>query len=125
MEGRDEHSRDSLERIIKDYNKTFSTNYSTNTFDSYFRDVSKRFKNGDIDLLIVVNMFLTGFDSKRLNTLYVDKKLKYHGLIQAFSRTNRVYDKSKPHGNIVCYQTTKTRVDEAVKIFSDTDNMNL
>lgn len=125
-EGRDEHSRDSLERIIADYNKMFKTNFSTNTFDAYFRDVSKRFKNDEIDILIVVDMFLTGFDSKKLNTLYLDKHLKYHSLIQAFSRTNRVERKTKPFGNIVCFdQTTKEDVDEAIKIFSKTDSTDV
>lgn len=122
-EGHDEHSRDALERIIKDYNKEFYTNFSTNSFDGYFKDVSKKFKNGDIDILLVVDMFLTGYDSKKINTLYLDKKLKYHSLIQAFSRTNRIEKKTKPFGNIVCYdQTTKEDVDEAVKIYSRTDN---
>src|SRR5574344_1896045 len=125
-EGRDEHSRDTLERIIKDYNKMFKTNYSTNTFDGYFKDVSKRIKNNDLDILLVVDMLLTGFDSKKLNTLYVDKKLKYHSLIQAFSRTNRIERKTKPFGNIVCFdQTTKEDVDEAVKIFSQTDSTDI
>ncbi len=124
-EGKDEQSRDVLEEIIKDYNKMFKTNYSTNTFDSYFKDVSKRVKNNDIDILLVVDMFLTGFDAKTLNTLYIDKRLKYHSLIQAFSRTNRVEKKSKPHGNIVCYQTTKEDVDTAIKIFSQTDNTDI
>ena len=87
LEGKDEHSRDSLERIISDYNKIFNTNYSTDTFSSYFADVSKKVKSSNIDILIVVNMFLTGFDSKTLNTLYVDKNLKYHDLVQAYSRS--------------------------------------
>ena len=102
-EGRDEHSRDSLERMITDYNQLFKTNYSTDTFSSYFSDVSKRVKNAQIDILLVVNMFLTGFDAKTLNTLYVDKNLKYHDLLQAYSRTNRVQKTTKPYGNIVCY----------------------
>ena len=125
-EGKDEHSRDSLERIIKDYNKLFDTNFNTNTFDGYFKDLSKKFKNGEIDILLVVDMFLTGYDSKKLNTLYLDKHLKYHSLIQAFSRTNRIEKKTKPFGNIVCFdQTTKEDVDEAVKIFSQTDNTDV
>ncbi|MEG0909767.1 MAG: type I restriction endonuclease subunit R [Bacilli bacterium] len=125
-ESRDEHSRDTLERIIKDYNKMFKTNYSTNTYDSYFKDIAKRIKNNDLDILLVVDMFLTGFDSKKLNTLYVDKKLKYHSLIQAFSRTNRVEKKTKPFGNIVCFdQTKKEDVDDAVKIFSQTDSTDV
>lgn len=124
-EGRDEHSRDSLERIITDYNKTFNKNYSTDTFEGYFKDVSKKVKAGEIDILIVVNMFLTGFDSKKLNTLYVDKRLNNHNLIQAFSRTNRVEKITKPYGNIVCYQTGKEAVDEAITLFSQTDNVDV
>lgn len=119
-----EHSRESLDRIIKDYNKMYKTNFSSHTFDSYFRDICKKIKNTEIDIVIVVNMLLTGFDAKRLNTLYVDKSLKYHDLIQAFSRTNRVETDTKPFGNIVCYRTTKARVDEAVKLFSQTDSID-
>lgn len=121
-EGKDELSCESLEKIIEDYNKTFDTNYSVNTFDSYFKDVSKRVKNAEIDILIVVNMFLTGFDSKKLNTLYLDKSLKYHDLIQAFSRTNRVEKATKTQGNIVSFRTTKKAVDNAIRIFSDTSD---
>ena len=119
-----EHSREALDRYMEDYNKMFKTNFSTHTFDAYFRDICKRIKNTEIDIVIVVNMLLTGFDAKRLNTLYVDKPLKYHDLIQAFSRTNRVETDTKPFGNIVCYRTTKTRVDEAVKLFSQTDSID-
>ena len=124
-EGREEHSRDSLERMITDYNKMFDTNYSTDTFSSYFADVSKKVKNGKIDILIVVNMFLTGFDSKTLNTLYVDKNLKYHDLVQAYSRTNRIYSDKKPYGNIVCYRNLKKNTDEALCLFSQTDNTDV
>lgn len=119
-----EHSRESLDKIINDYNKMYNTNFSSSTFDAYFRDICKKIKNTEIDIVIVVNMLLTGFDAKRLNTLYVDKSLKYHDLIQAFSRTNRVESETKPFGNIVCYRTTKERVDEAVKLFSQTDNID-
>lgn len=119
-----EHSREALDRYMEDYNKMFKTNFSTYTFDSYFRDICKRIKNTEIDIVIVVNMLLTGFDAKRLNTLYVDKPLKYHDLIQAFSRTNRVESDTKPFGNIVCYRTTKARVDEAVKLFSQTNSVD-
>lgn len=119
-----EHSREALDRIIKDYNQMYKTNFSSHTFDSYFRDICKKIKNTEIDIVIVVNMLLTGFDAKRLNTLYVDKSLKYHDLIQAFSRTNRVETDTKPFGNIVCYRTTKARVDEAVKLFSQTDSID-
>lgn len=121
-EGKDEHSRDSLERIISDYNKIFFTNYSTDTFSSYFSDVSKKVKTAQIDILIVVNMFLTGFDSKTLNTLYVDRNLKHHDLVQAFSRTNRVEKVTKPYGNVVCYRNLKKNTDEAICLFSQTDN---
>lgn len=123
-EGRDEHSRDALERIITDYNKIFGTKYSTDTFSSYNKDISKKVKIGQIDILIVVNMYLTGFDSKPLNTLYVDKNLEYHGLLQAFSRTNRVEHSTKPFGNIVCYRNLKKKTDEAIKLFSQTDNVD-
>lgn len=119
-----EHSREVLDRYMEDYNKMFNTNFSTHNFDGYFRDICKRIKNTEIDIVIVVNMLLTGFDAKRLNTLYVDKPLKYHDLIQAFSRTNRVESDTKPFGNIVCYRTTKARVDEAVKLFSQTDSID-
>lgn len=121
-EGKDEHSRDSLERIIKDYNKMFDKNYSTDTFPNYFADVSKKVKSAQIDILIVVNMFLTGFDSKPLNTLYVDKNLVHHSLIQAFSRTNRIEKATKPYGNIVCYRNLKKKTDDAICLFSLTHN---
>jgi type I restriction enzyme R subunit len=120
-EGRDEHSRDVLERIIGNYNKEFQTAYGTETYAAYNKDVSKRVKTAQIDILIVVNMYLTGFDSKPLNTLYVDKFLKYHDLIQAFSRTNRVEKSTKPFGNIVCYRNLKANTDAAVLLFSRTD----
>lgn len=124
LDHKDEHSRDTLDRYMEDYNKMFNTNFSTHNFDGYFRDICKRIKNTDIDIVIVVNMLLTGFDAKRLNTLYVDKNLKHHDLIQAFSRTNRVETDTKPHGNIVCYRTSKQTVDEAVKLFSQTDKVD-
>lgn len=125
LEGKDEHSRDSFERIITDYNQMFDTNYSTDTFSSYFADVSKKVKNAKIDILIVVNMFLTGFDSKTLNTLYVDKNLKYHDLVQAYSRTNRVEKSTKPYGNIVCYRNLKQNTDDALKLFSQTETTDV
>ena len=117
-----EHSRDALDRMIDDYNRMFDKKYSTNTFSAYFTDVSTKVKNTEIDILLVVNMFLTGFDAKRLNTLYVDKRLKHHDLVQAFSRTNRIETQNKPYGNIVCFQTNKKTVDDAIKLFSLTDN---
>lgn len=116
-----EHSRDQLERIIKDYNKMFDTNYSTETFAAYNADISKRLKVTkvpEIDLLIVVNMYLTGFDSRPLNTLYVDKNLEWHNLLQAYSRTNRVEKETKQFGNIVCYRNLKKQTDDALKLFS-------
>lgn len=125
LEGKDEHSRDSLERIIADYNKMFYCNYSTDTFQGYFSDISKKVKSAKIDILIVVNMFLTGFDSKTLNTLYVDKNLKYHDLVQAYSRTNRVEKSTKPYGNIVCYRNLKKNTDDALKLFSQTDTTDV
>ncbi|MGL5382751.1 MAG: type I restriction endonuclease subunit R [Culicoidibacterales bacterium] len=124
-EGRDEHSRDSLERMITDYNETFKTNYTTDTFANYFSDVSKKVKQAEIDILLVVNMFLTGFDSKLLNTLYVDKNLKYHDLIQAYSRTNRIESSEKPFGNIVSYRNLKKRTDDAIRLFSQTDSTDV
>lgn len=121
----DKLQRDMLEDIIKDYNGKFQTNYSTDTYASYFRDVSKRFKNKEIDILIVVDMFLTGYDSKLLNTLYIDKKLKMHNLIQAFSRTNRIHTEKKMFGNIVSFATRKADVEEAIRVYSDTDNTDV
>lgn len=118
-------SRDLLESAIKDYNQTFKTNYSTDTYASYFTDMSKRFKNKEIDIMIVVDMFLTGFDSKLLNTLYVDKKLKMHNLIQAFSRTNRVHTEKKQFGNIVSFATRKRDVEEAIYKYSDSDSTDV
>jgi type I restriction enzyme, R subunit len=123
-EGRDEHSRDALERIIMDYNSIFGTNYSTDTFGAYNADVSKKVKTKQIDILLVVNMYTTGFDSRLLSTLYVDKPLKYHDLLQAYSRTNRVELATKPYGNIICYRNLKNRTDEAIKLFSQTDTVD-
>ena len=116
-------SRDFLEEAIKDYNKMFQTNYDTSSekFQNYYKDVSLRMKNKEIDLLIVVNMFLTGFDATTLNTLWVDKNLKMHGLIQAFSRTNRILNSVKTFGNIVCFRNLQKRVDAAISLFSDNE----
>lgn len=112
--------RDKLDRYIANYNRQFKTNYNSgDQFYAYYRDIAQRVKNRQIDILIVVNMFLTGFDSKPLNTLYVDKNLKYHGLIQAFSRTNRVYNDKKPFGNIICFRNLKRATDEALALFSN------
>nr|WP_288231219.1 type I restriction endonuclease subunit R [uncultured Anaerostipes sp.] len=119
----DQPSRDFLEAAIKDYNKMFHTNYDTSSdkFQNYYKDVSLRMKNKELDLLIVVNMFLTGFDATTLNTLWVDKNLKMHGLIQAFSRTNRILNSIKTFGNIVCFRNLQKRVDNAISLFGDKD----
>ncbi|QHN42675.1 HsdR family type I site-specific deoxyribonuclease [Candidatus Mycosynbacter amalyticus] len=119
-----EHSRDVLERAMGDYNTMFGTNYTTRdskSFYNYYKDIAKRVKSREIDILLVVNMFLTGFDSKTLNTLYVDKNLRYHGLLQAYSRTNRILNEVKSQGNIVVFRNLKKRTDEAVRLFSDKD----
>ncbi|MCF0230162.1 MAG: type I restriction endonuclease subunit R, partial [Parasporobacterium sp.] len=117
----DKTSRDFLESAIQDYNALFHTNYSTDSdkFQNYYKDVSLRMKNKELDLLIVVNMFLTGFDATTLNTLWIDKNLKYHGLIQAFSRTNRILNSIKTFGNIVCFRNLQKRVDAAISLFGD------
>ncbi len=116
------HSREKLDEFIADYNDMFGSKYSTKdsqSYYNYYNDISKRVKSKEIDILLVVNMFLTGFDSKYLNTLYVDKNLKYHGLIQAFSRTNRIINENKSQGNIVCFRNLKDATDEAIKLFSN------
>ncbi len=117
----DASSRDFLDSAIRDYNDLFQTNYDTSSekFQNYYKDVSLRMKNREIDLLIVVNMFLTGFDATTLNTLWVDKNLKQHGLIQAFSRTNRILNSIKTFGNIVCFRNLQKRTDDAVSLFGD------
>ena len=117
----DQSSRDFLDAAIKDYNGMFHTNYSTDgdKFQNYYKDVSLRMKNKELDLLIVVNMFLTGFDATTLNTLWVDKNLKMHGLIQAFSRTNRILNSIKTFGNIICFRNLQKRVDDAIALFGD------
>ncbi len=117
-----QHTRDHLESFIQDYNKQFKTNFTTKdskSFYNYYNDVAKRVKHKQIDVLLVVNMFLTGFDSKTLNTLYVDKNLKYHGLIQAYSRTNRILNELKSQGNIVSFRNLKKATDEAISLFSN------
>ncbi|MDA3821062.1 MAG: type I restriction endonuclease subunit R [Bacteroidales bacterium] len=125
------HTRDKLEQFITDYNTMYRTSFSTKDskqFENYFKDISKRlkerekenFKDKDrLDILLVVNMFLTGFDAKKVNTLYVDKKLQYHGLIQAFSRTNRILNEQKSQGNILCFRNLKKATDEAIALFSN------
>ena len=117
----DQSSRDFLDAAIADYNGMFHTNYSTDgdKFQNYYKDVSLRMKNKELDLLIVVNMFLTGFDATTLNTLWVDKNLKMHGLIQAYSRTNRILNSIKVFGNIVCFRNLQKRTDDAISLFGD------
>lgn len=117
----DQNSRDFLDAAIRDYNEMFHTNYSTDgdKFQNYYKDVSLRMKNKELDLLIVVNMFLTGFDATTLNTLWVDKNLKMHGLIQAYSRTNRILNSIKVFGNIVCFRNLQKRTDDAISLFGD------
>ena len=125
------HSRDKLESFVSDYNTMYNTSFSTKesrTFENYFKDISKKLKEREkasfndenrIDILLVVNMFLTGFDAKMVNTLYVDKNLRYHGLIQAYSRTNRIINEQKSQGNIVAFRNLKQRTDDALALFSD------
>ena len=117
----DSSQRDFLERAIKDYNKIFRTNFDTSgdSFENYYKDISERMKNRELDLLIVVNMFLTGFDATTLNTLWVDKNLRYHGLIQAFSRTNRILNSVKSFGNIICFRKLRKATNDAIALFGD------
>jgi len=125
------HTREKLDGYIADYNAMYGTSFSTKDsqqFENYFKDISKRLKEREkdgfkekdrLDILLVVNMFLTGFDAKKLNTLYVDKNLHHHGLIQAFSRTNRVINEQKSHGNILCFRNLKENTDDAIALFSN------
>ena len=119
--GLDQTSRDFLDSAIADYNAMFSMNFDTSSeqFENYYKDISIRVKNREIDLLIVVNMFLTGFDATTLNTLWIDKNLRHHGLIQAFSRTNRILNSVKTFGNIVCFRNLQKETDEAIALFGD------
>lgn len=119
--GLDKNSRDFLENAIKDYNKHFKTNFDTSSdkFQNYYKDLSERVKNRDIDLLIVCNMFLTGFDATTLNTLWCDKNLRQHGLLQAFSRTNRILNSVKTFGNIVCFRDLEQETNDAISLFGD------
>lgn len=120
-DGLDLTSREFLEFAIKDYNEMFNTAYDTSSekFPNYYKDLSLRMKNREVDLLIVVNMFLTGFDATTLNTLWVDKNLKQHGLIQSFSRTNRILNSVKTFGNIVCFRNLQNETDDAIALFGD------
>lgn len=126
--GLNTHSRDKLEEFIGHYNTMYDTKFSTKdseTFYNYYNDISKKVKERQIDILLVVNMFLTGFDSPTLNTLYVDKNLKYHGLIQAYSRTNRIINEQKSQGNIVVFRNLKNATDEAITLFSNKDAVDV
>ena len=120
-------SKEFLSRAIDDYNHMFKTNFSADgkEFQNYYRDLSKRVKSKEVDLLIVVGMFLTGFDAPSMNTLFVDKNLRYHGLIQAFSRTNRIFNKVKRFGNIVCFRDLEKATQEAIKTFGDTNKLEI
>src|SRR6185295_17735167 len=118
------HSRDKLEEFIADYNALFNTKFTTKdsrSFYNYYNDIARRAKNKELDLLLVVNMFLTGFDSPGLNTLFVDKNLRYHGLVQAYSRTNRILNEMKSQGNIVVFRNLKKATDEAITLFANKD----
>lgn len=118
---------DELQAIMNDYNEMFGTAFTTENFRAYYDDINLRMKKKKadmkpLDLCLVVGMFLTGFDSKKLNTLYVDKNLEYHGLLQAFSRTNRVLNEKKRFGKIVCFRDLKSNVDTAIRLFSNSNN---
>lgn len=122
-ESMDQTSRDFLESAIADYNTDFNVNFDTSSdkFQNYYKDLSMRMKKREVDLLVVVNMFLTGFDATTLNTIWVDKNLKQHGLIQAFSRTNRILNSVKTYGNIVCFRDLQKETDEAIALFGDNE----
>ena len=126
-EGLDASSRDFLENVIKDYNQMFSTNFDTSAdkFQNYYKDLSLRLKNRELDMVIVVNMFLTGFDATTLNTLWVDKNLRAHGLIQAFSRTNRILNSVKTYGNIVSFRNLEEETNDALALFGNKDAKNI
>ena len=116
-----------LTNVVDDYNSFFQTNFTIdgNGFENYYKDLSSRVRNKEVDLLIVVGMFLTGFDAPTMNTLFVDKNLRYHGLIQAFSRTNRILNKMKAFGNIVCFRTLEKATKDAIKLFGDENSINV
>ena len=122
-EALDGSSRDFLEKAISDYNAAFGTSYDTSSakFENYYKDLARRLKEREVDLVLVVNMFLTGFDATTLNTLWVDKNLKSHGLIQAFSRTNRILNSVKAYGNIVCFRNLESAVDDALALFGNSE----
>ena len=119
---------DELQAIMDDYNDMYGTSFTTENFRAYYDDINLRMKKKKadmkpLDLCLVVGMFLTGFDSKKLNTLYVDKNMEYHGLLQAFSRTNRVLNEKKRFGKVVCFRDLKSKVDESIKLFSNSNNL--
>ena len=116
-----------LTNVVDDYNSFFQTNFTIdgNGFENYYKDLSSRVRNKEVDLLIVVGMFLTGFDAPTMNTLFVDKNLRYHGLIQAFSRTNRILNKMKTFGNIVCFRNLEKATKDAIKVFGDENSINV
>ena len=116
-----------LTNVVEDYNSFFQTNFTIegNGFENYYKDLSSRVRNKEVDLLIVVDMFLTGFDAPTMNTLFVDKNLRYHGLIQAFSRTNRIFNKMKAFGNIVCFRNLEKATKDAIKVFGDENSINV
>jgi type I restriction enzyme R subunit len=122
------HSREKLDEFISHYNQMFETKFSTKDselFYNYYKDVSSKVKERKVDILLVVNMFLTGFDSPALNTMYVDKNLKYHGLIQAYSRTNRILNEQKSQGNIVVFRNLKKATDDAITLFSNKEAIDV
>ena len=123
----DSSAKEFLSAVINDYNTLFKTNYGVDIkqFQNYYRDLALRVKNQDIDLLIVVGMFLTGFDAPTLNTLFVDKNLRFHGLIQAYSRTNRIYDATKTFGNIVTFRDLEQATIDAITLFGDKNTKNV
>ena len=123
----DMSAKEFLTKAINDYNTMFKTSYGVESkeFQNYYRDFAKRVKNQEIDLLIVVGMFLTGFDAPTLNTLFVDKNLRYHGLMQAFSRTNRIYDATKTFGNIVTFRDLEKATVDAITLFGDSNTKNV
>lgn len=123
----DSSAKEFLAKAIRDYNALFQTNFGvdSNEFQNYYRDLAKRVKSQEVDLIIVVGMFLTGFDAPKLNTLFVDKNLRYHGLIQAFSRTNRIYDATKAFGNIVTFRNLEQATIDAITLFGDKNTMNV
>ncbi|MCZ2394486.1 MAG: type I restriction endonuclease subunit R [Chitinophagales bacterium] len=123
----DSSAKEFLSKAINDYNAMFTTNYSVDSdkFQNYYKDLAKRVKNKEVDLLIVVGMFLTGFDAPTLNTLFVDKNLRYHGLMQAFSRTNRIYDANKTFGNIITFRNLEQHTIDAITLFGDANTKNV